>query len=232
MNVLIIALKTLLAMTALFILARLMGKKQISHLNFFDYAAGITIGSIAAGIATTSKFLPGLTSLIIWTLFPIIMSYISRLGNKANKIIDGKPIVVIYDGRIIEKNLKTVNMNLTELLQRCRIKNAFDIDEIKIAVMETNGQLSLLKKAGFVTLTPKHMNMQMPYKGPCVEVVYDGKVLEENLYKIGKDETWLSEQLADSNINNVKTLFYAFVDSTGKLFYSERSFITRLPDIY
>jgi uncharacterized membrane protein YcaP (DUF421 family) len=95
MNVLIIALKTLLAMTALFILARLMGKKQISHLNFFDYAAGITIGAIAAGIATTSKFLPGLISLIIWTLFPIIMSYISRLGNKANKIIDGKPIVVI-----------------------------------------------------------------------------------------------------------------------------------------
>jgi uncharacterized membrane protein YcaP (DUF421 family) len=63
-------------------------------------------------------------------------------------------------------------------------------------------------------------------------VVIDGKVLEENLYKIGKDETWLSEQLAGSNINDVKTLFYAFVDSTGKLFYSERSFTPRLPDIF
>lgn len=232
MNVLIIALKTLLAMIVLFILARVMGKKHISHLTFFDYVAGITIGSITAVISTTSPFLPGAISLVIWAVFPIIMSLAARKGNKAKEMLEGKPIVLIYEGKVIEKNLKKVRMNINELLGRCRVKKAFNLDEIKIAVMETNGQLSILKKAGYVTITPKHMNMQMPYKGPCIEVVIDGEILQQNLYKIGRDENWLNEQLTQNNISSVNALFYAFVDSTGKLFYSERSYNPRLPDIW
>jgi uncharacterized membrane protein YcaP (DUF421 family) len=232
MDILIIASKTLLSMIILFILTRLMGKKQISRLTFFDYVAGITIGSITADLATTRPILPGAVSLIIWALFPVVMSLAARTGNKAKEILDGKPTVLIYEGKIIERNLKKTHMNLYELLERCRIKKAINIDEIKIAVMESNGQFSLLKKAGYVTITPKHMSMQMPYKGPCVEVVIDGEIIKKNLDRAGKDENWLNEQLVQNNISNVKTLFYAFIDSTGKLFYSERSFTPQHPDIY
>jgi uncharacterized membrane protein YcaP (DUF421 family) len=116
------ALRSIISVTVLFILARLMGKKQISQLSFFDYVAGISIGSIDANFAVDSSinYYCGITGLIIYALFPITLAFISLKSYKGRQFLDGNPCILIQNGSIIEKNLFLSKMNINDLLEECR----------------------------------------------------------------------------------------------------------------
>jgi len=213
------AASSVIAIIALFILTRIMGKKQMAQLNFFDYVVGISIGSIAAeyAIVRDVHLAEGLTALVVFTLFSLAVSYVSIKSYKGRKILDGSPSILIENGKIIEQNLKKAKININDLLEECRQKNIFDIAQIEHAIMETSGRLSVQPKPQNRHITPMDMQIPISYEGLCTNVIVDGKVLEEHLAAIGKDNTWLNTQLHGYGIASPLTVLLGYVDGAGVL---------------
>ncbi|MCL1806221.1 MAG: DUF421 domain-containing protein [Oscillospiraceae bacterium] len=204
---------------ALFILTRLMGKKQIAQLTLFDYIIGISIGSIAAeGAIDPGVPLPvTLSALVVFSLFSIIFSYVSLKSYTGRKILEGNPVVLIENGMIIESGLKKARLNINELLEECRQKNAFNLSDIEFAILETSGRLSVLMKSCRQPLTPEDMQIDAAYQGICTGVIIEGKVLQRELSILRKDETWLEGELQKQGINGSDKVLLAYTDSAGNL---------------
>lgn len=211
---------SLVAITSLFLLARLMGKKQISQLSFFDYVVGISIGSIAAAFACdkTIGYIHGLISMVVFGLFPVLLSAISAKSYRAGKLLDGEPVILIQNGIIIEENLKKTKLTVNDLLEECRLKNAFHIQDIDYAVFETSGKLSVLMKAALLPLTPQDMKLQVAGRGICTNVIVDGKLLEYNLAALGVDKAWLDGELSRLNILDKAELLLCCMDSSMQVY--------------
>ena len=213
------AVSSVIAIIALFILTRIMGKKQMAQLNFFDYVVGISIGSIASEYAVVRDIhlAEGLTALMVFTLFSLVLSYVSVKSYRGRKILDGSPSILIENGKILESNLKKVKININDLLEECRQKNIFDIAQIEYAILETSGRLSIQPKSQNRQLTPKDMQIPTAYEGLCTNIIIDGKVIEEHLAAINKDTTWLQTQLKAHSIESPQTILLAYVDTAGAL---------------
>jgi len=196
-----------------------MGKKQISQLSFFDYIVGMSIGSIAATFAIDSSvgYYRGITCLAIYAIFPIVMSYISLKSYKARIFLDGTPTILIQNGQIVERNLIKTKININDLLEECRMKNAFDICEVESAILETSGKISLQMKSINQPLTPKDINSPVSYKGLCTNLIIDGEVLYEHLQALKKNNAWLMNELKNQNIDNPTNVLLAYLDSNSTL---------------
>lgn len=212
-------LQSLISVCILLLLARIMGKKQISQLTYFDYVVGISIGSIAAAFAVDNSigYVRGITSMIVYAFIPIFLSLLSLKSRVARKVLDGIPIILIQNGRIVEEGLKKTKMNVNDLLEECRLKDVFNISDIEYAILETSGKLSVQLKANNQSLTPKDMNISVPYKGVCVNLIIDGNILYEHLKTIDKDLNWLHTQLHSNGIQDSSDVLLAFLDSLGYL---------------
>ena len=213
------AASSVMAIIALFILARIMGKKQMAQLSFFDYVVGISIGSIASeyAVVRTIHLAEGLTALVVFTLFSLVLSYISIKSYKGRKILDGSPSIVIEKGKILESNLIKAKININDLLEECRQKDIFDIANIEYAILETSGRLSILPKNQNRPLTPKDMQIPTMYEGLCTNVIIDGNIINEHLTAINKDTAWLQAQLHGSDITSPQSVLLAYVDTAGDL---------------
>ena len=203
-----------------------MGKKQISQLTFFHYVTGITIGSIAGEIAGVSKtpLLDGLIAMIWWTFLTMLMSYIAFKSKKARIILDDQPTIVVYEGKIVEASLKKLRLHLNDLSMMLREQSIFSIKDVHYAILETNGQLSVLKKAGQEAATKKDVNApaQVPKYIPT-EVIAEGKITPKNLTELNLTQEWLYEQLKKQGIGNVEHVFYAEVQTDGSLHVDMKS---------
>jgi uncharacterized membrane protein YcaP (DUF421 family) len=220
-----ILLKSVSAILALFLLARVMGKKQISQLSFFDYVAGITIGSIAASFAVDKRigYLQGLTGMAVITLFTLALSFASLKSFRARKLLEGKPAILIQHGKILEENLKKSRLSVDDLLEECRLKDVFNIEDVEYAIFETKGELSILLKPQCLPLTPLGMGMQAAGSGVCTNIVVDGCVLRGNLSLLGHDERWLNAELIKLNMKGAESLLLCCVDGNGKLYAFEKN---------
>ena len=209
-----IAGRTITAAVVLFVLARLMGKKQISQLTFFDYIVGISIGSVAGALSVEQhvSIQDGITSMIVWALFPIAFSFISMHSITARRLLDGTPKILIQSGKIIEKNLKSVNFTVNDLLEELRVKNVFNIADVEFAVLETDGELSVLKKAFKQPLTPADMNFPSAEQGIVANVIIDGKLMKENMAQWNIDERWLLLELKKNHISSAQDVLLACCD--------------------
>ena len=156
-EVVLILIRSIVAFFLLLLMTRVMGKKQISQLTFFDYCVGITIGSIAATLSIDQnvKIVNGLVSLTIWGLFPIILAYVGMKSIIFSNITDGKATILIQNGEILHKNLKKNLLTVNELLLLLREKGTFKVSDVEMAVFETNGQLSVLLKTNQQPVTPQ-----------------------------------------------------------------------------
>lgn len=143
-----IALETILTFFVLLTLTRFLGKKQLSHLTFFNYVTGITIGSMAANmvVLSTNDYKKDLLSLVIWCLLTTILSFISLKSGKIRVILDGQPTIIIKQGMIDRKALKRTGVNIDDLTMMIRQYQIFSISEVDYAILEPNGRLSILKK--------------------------------------------------------------------------------------
>ncbi len=198
----------------LFILTKLMGSKQLSELSVFDYVTGITIGSIAAEMATS---LDGgvekpITAMIVYGVFSVFLSFLNEKSYICRKMITGTPIILMNDGKIYQKNLKKAKIDLSELLVQCRINGYFDISKIQTAVLEENGKISFLPKAEERPLTPKDLSIKAEQEYLVANLIIDGNVMKENLAASGKDEKWLNKQLTSNGIRHIKDVLLATCD--------------------
>jgi len=212
------AISSAIAIAALFILTRIMGKKQMAQLTFFDYVIGISIGSIASEYAVVRNIHPseGLTALVVFTLFSLALAHISVKSYKGRKILDGVPSIVIENGRIVKSSLQKAKLTVNDLLEECRQKNIFDIAEIEFAILETSGKLSILPKTQNRPLTPKDMQIPTAYQGLCTNVIIDGKILYKHLEAINLTASWLLGELKSQDADYTAVLL-AYVDTSGVL---------------
>lgn len=206
-----VVIKTTFAASALFILARLMGKKQISQLSFFDYIVGISIGSVAAAISVEQQISigDGIVSMVIWALFPIVFSFLSVHSITARRLMDGTPSILIQYGKIVEKNLKSAKFTVNDLLEELRLKDIFNIADVEFAILETNGKLSVLKTSSKQTVTPSDLNLSIKSTGIYANLIIDGKLMPNNLKRMNIDEAWLYNELEKNNIFSVKKVLLA-----------------------
>lgn len=218
-NLLNIILRTIIVLIVLFFIAKMVGKKQISLLNLFDYIVGITIGSIAADISLDLEkdLLAGLLSLSLYGFIAYLISYITMKSIKARRFFTGVPTVLVEKSKIIESGLKKTKIDINELLAEARIAGYFDLDEIDYAIMEINGNISFLPKEKNKPVTKKDMKLKAPDSGLTANVIIDSKYMENNMKAINKSKRWLDHELKVQGYNNYDNILLATVDNNYKV---------------
>ena len=193
---------------ALFIITKIMGHKQVAQLDFFDYISGITIGSIAAELATELETpIKPFIALVIYGLISILLNVITSRLPRSRKYINGTPTILMDNGKIYRENLKKAKLDLSEFMLMCREAGYFDLDEIQTAIFEHNGKLSVLPNSKNRPITPNDMQITVKLSKIGTEIIMDGEILGDNLKRLGFDEIWLKKQLADQGYKNAESIF-------------------------
>ena len=210
MDIIKVTLTALLSVVALFSITKIMGHKQVSQLDFFDYVSGITIGSIGAELATELEepYKP-LIALSIYGLASLFLNMLTHKIPRTRKYINGTPTILLNEGKLYRKNLKKAKLDISEFMLLCREQGYFDLGEIQLAVFEHNGKLSVLPKAANRPATPEDLCITAKATHIGVEVIMDGRIIGDNLSRSGKDEKWLSLQLKSQGYQSTKQIFLA-----------------------
>lgn len=219
MELIKVIVASLLSALILFIIAKMIGHKQISQLELFDYITGITLGSIGAELATTldQPWWKPAVSMIVFGFVTVSLSFITRKFPKTRKYINGTPTIIMNGGKLYRKNMKKAKIELSEFMLLCRQEGYFHISEIATAIYEYNGKLTIQPVSTKRPLQPADMDL-FPEKADIdTELIMDGRILEENLRRMGLDEIWLKKQLKQQHIGSPKDVFLAVCDSKHKL---------------
>lgn len=220
MDLLKIALSSVLSIIVIFILTKLIGNKQLSEANIFDYINGITVGSIAAEMATSLEkdILKPLVSMIVYTLIVMLIALLNRKSIKLRRIFSGKSIILLHDDKIYYDNLVKAGIDINDFLVQCRINGFFDIGEIQTAIFETNGKISMLPKESSRNLQPKDTKLKVEQSEIMANLIIDGKVIDENLNFCQKTKSWLSNILKKQfNLSKIEDIFLCTYDGKEKI---------------
>lgn len=217
---LVVFVRSIIAFFSLLIFAKILGKQQISQLTFFDYVLGITIGSIAASLTTdlSSRSWPHFVGLFTWALLGYIMEYITMKWRYAAKYIDGEPTIVIMNGNIMEAALRKMKYTVSDIMALLRNKDVFDLSQVDFAIIEPNGQLSVLKKPEYEPLTAADMNITKSSTGISTELIYDGVLIDQNLKQLNKTKKWIMHELKIQGIKHLSEVFLATLTPSGSLY--------------
>jgi len=216
---LLVIVRAVLAYAALFTLTRMIGKRQISQLTFFDYIVGITIGSMVstAVVELESQFISTMTGVLTWAALTIFIAAGEVRSSWFRKLVDGEPVPVVRDGRILEANLARERISVDELLTLLRQQKVFNVAEVETALLETSGQVSVLLKGAHQPTTPQDLGLRAAGTEMPAVVVQEGKVMQDTLRAIGRDRAWLERELAAQGVQSVDQVMLAQVDGQGSL---------------
>ena len=220
-----ICFRTILVLIILFFITKMMGKKQISELNFFDYVVGITIGSIAADISLDieKNMIAGIAALFIYGFISYIISFVSIKSILARRFFIGVPTVLVEKGKIIESGLKKSKIDVNDLLMEARENGYFNLDKIDYALMEVNGNISFLPKEKEKPVTKKDMKIKCSNEGLTVNAIIDSKYMVNNMKAINKDKEWLDHELKVNGYDNYDNILLATIDNNYKVTIYEKN---------
>lgn len=223
MDFLKIVILSIVSIVVLFILAKILGYRQISELSFFDYAIGISIGSIAAEMATNVdlEWWKGIVAMVIYAMISFVLDFISQKSTSARKFIDGKPYILISNGKIDKNELKKAKIDIDNLLSAARVAGYFDISDIDYAIMEISGQISFMPKPLQRELSPKDFNFAPERHGMCYNVILDGEIMGDNLSKSGVSNSELMSIIGDRGLL-IEDVLLATIDESGKVSLFEK----------
>ena len=218
MELLKVVLTSVLSALSLFVIAKVIGHKQMSQLDFFDYITGITIGSIAAELATElEEPLKPLIAMIVYGAITFSLTVLTSKVPKMRKFINGTPTIIMDNGKIYRKNLKKAKIDLSEFMVMCRQEGYFNLSDIKTAIFKYNGRLTVLPVSTKRPVTPEDVNLKPESEYISTEVIMDGRVLDENLKRMGLDSKWLEKQIKELGYKNVGEIFLGVCDKNKKL---------------
>ncbi len=220
-----VIIRSIASLVVLFLITKLLGKKQVSQLSIFDYTIGISIGNFAAEIITDldTQLINGIIAMLIFGLAAYLVSYLSIKSVSLRRFFMGTPTILIDKGKIIEKNLLKVKLDINTLLEQCRMNNYFNIDEIEYAILEVNGNVSVLPKGENKNITIKDMNLPSQKQGLCANVIIDTRIMSGNLKNINKTEQWLKKELKIKGYKDTSNILLATVDLDEKLMVYEKN---------
>lgn len=210
---------SLVSAAVMFILTKIMGNKQIGQLNMFDYVVGITIGSIAAEMATELNQDPlvFIISMVVYALLAVSISVFTAKSLKGRRFFSGKPSILLNDGKIYRENLKKAKMDINDLLTYARLSGYFDMSQIKTAILEFNGAISFIPKGEYRPATPGDLRIAVRDEVLFSSLIMDGHVIKENLAKVNKDEGWLKREVRKAGYPGIESVFLGLYDNNGTL---------------
>ena len=214
-----VILASLLSAAILFVIAKIIGHKQVAQLEFFDYITGITIGSIAAELATTldKPWWKPTLSMIVFGGVTVALSFAARKFQRSRKYINGSPTIIMNNGKLYRENMKKAKLELSEFLLLCRQEGYFELDDIQTAVFEYNGRLSILPVSTKRPMNPADMGITPKPAHIATEVIMDGRIIGDNLRRRGLDETWLKKELEKQSCRNASEIFLGLCGNGNKL---------------
>lgn len=218
MDILKVILTSLLSIIVLFITSKAMGHKQIAQLDFFDYINGITVGSIAAELATElEQPLKPLIGVVVYGIVSVLLNICTKKFPALRKYINGTPTIIMDNGKLYRKNMKKARLDLSEFMLMCRQAGFFNLEDIQTAVFEYNGKLTILPVSEKRPVNPSDMNLSPEKEQISTEIIMDGKILYENLKRMGLDDVWLKKQLKKLGVSDARQIFLALCDANNKL---------------
>ena len=209
MEILQVILASVFSAIILFLIAKIIGHKQVAQLEFFDYITGITIGSIAAELATTLDkpwWKPTISMLVFGTI-TVALSIITRRFARTRKFINGTPTIILNDGKLYRENMKKAKLELSEFLLLCRQEGYFNLNDIQTAVFEYNGKLSILPVSTKRPINPEDMKLNPKPEHIGTELIMDGRIMGDNLRRKGLSDDWLMKELKKQGYKNAKEIF-------------------------
>ncbi len=219
MEVAKVIIASLMSSAILFLIAKIIGHKQVAQLEFFDYITGITIGSIAAELATTleTPWWKPLISMVAFGGITVILSYLTRKLPRSRKFINGTPTIIMDNGKIYRKNMKKAKLELSEFLLLCRQEGYFNLDDIQTAVFEYNGKLSILPVSTKRPLNPEDINISPEPEHISAEIIMDGRIMHNNLKRKGLNIEWLNKELKKQGFKKPEEIFLGLCSYDNKL---------------
>lgn len=224
-NLISVIIRSIISLTVLFGVTKLLGKKQVSQLSLFDYVIGISIGNFAAEISINMEtpLIYGLLAMTSFGLISFLVSIITMKSITLRRFFMGTPTILIQKGKILEKNLKKVKFDVNDLLEECRSKDYFDLQEIEYALMESKGTLSILPKNEYKNITQKDMNIKSKQSSLVANVIIDKVIIKNNLKNMNKTEEWLKKKLKEKGYNTTEKILLATLDIDEKLTVYEKN---------
>lgn len=219
-----VAILAIIAYLVAFIISRLLGRKLISQMTFFDFVIGVALGAAIVNAATITPYssVSGFVILVVLAILTLILDFTHVKSLTMQKIVQSEPVVVIENGKIVDSNLKKMRINLEELMMLLRGKNAFNVSDVEFAIMEIDGKLSVQLKSQKQPLTASDLNIPTDYRGLTRDLVIDGKIINENLNYVKLSKQWLTDKLKEYGVLDFKNVFYAGIDTTGNLYVSKK----------
>ena len=219
MDVLKVILASLFSAAALFLIAKVIGHKQVAQLEFFDYITGITIGSIAAELATTldDPWWKPTISMFMFGAVTVALSFTTRKIQRTRKYINGSPTIILNKGKLYRENMKKAKLELSEFLLLCRQEGYFNLNDIQTAVFEYNGKLSILPVSTKRPLNPEDMKLNPQPEHIGTEIIMDGRILDENLKRKGLNVEWLKKEMANQGYKHAKDIFLGICYDNNQL---------------
>ena len=218
-----VVIRCIVAMTTLFFMTKLLGKKQVSELSLFDYVVGISIGNFASEMAINleAEFFNSMLAIIVFGILAYFISILTIKSLKLRKFFVGTPTVLMENSKLIYKNMKKSMIDVNDLLSQAREMGYFDLSEIEFAILAANGKISFLPKGEYKNITVKDMKLKIEKQGLCANIIIDGNIMDDNLINIGKDTEWLLHELKCKG-KKVHDILLATVDINDKLTLYER----------
>lgn len=219
MDVLKVILASLFSAAALFLIAKVIGHKQVAQLEFFDYITGITIGSITAELATTldDPWWKPTISMFVFGAVTVALSFATRKMQRTRKFINGSPTIILNNGKLYRENMKKAKLELSEFLLLCRQEGYFNLNDIQTAVFEYNGKLSILPVSTKRPLNPEDMKLNPQPEHIGTEIIMDGRILDENLKRKGLNVEWLKKEMANQGYKHAKDIFLGICYDNNQL---------------
>lgn len=217
--------RAILSLVTLFLITKMLGKKQVSQLSLFDYVIGISIGNFAAEMTINleTNELNGILAVVLFGIFAYIISYLSMKSIALRRFFMGTPTIVIQKGKILESNMQKIKLDINELLEELRSKGYFNLNEVEYAIMEVSGDISVLPKSKYKPLTPSDMKIETTNTGlDCIAII-DGKIMKDNLKLINKNEYWLIKEIKKQKNTDISKILLCTVDNNYKITIYERN---------
>lgn len=215
----VILIRTIILYSFVLLIVRIMGKSELAELEPFQLVVTLMIAELAALPMedTDVSLMNGITALVTLLLIQVLISYLALKSKRAREILCGKPSVIINKGKIDEKEMRKLRMNINDLLEQVRAKDYPSLEEIEYAILETNGDLSIIPKPENRPLTPKDINMTPTISHMSLPIIMDGYLFKDTLETLKLTEDWLKTQLAHSCISDYSDILFCYIDENSKL---------------
>jgi len=216
--------RTLIFYAILLLLLRIMGKREIGSLSPFDLVVTIMIAELAALPMENPDIglLNALVPILTLTLAEITVSYLTLKSESLRLLLTGAPSIIIRGGEIIESEMRRVRYNLSDLMLQLRLKGVSNIADVEAAILETNGELSVILKSQYRPVIPADLGIETEYEGLPLIIIMDGQINRVNLKQAGLDDVWLEARLRERGIDSVGDVLLASLDTLGRLFVQRK----------